>query len=61
MARGVVAAMHEAGVRRLIWIGSMGIYDEVPGEKHKSGGRHELSITRQRETWVRGLLYGNTR
>jgi uncharacterized protein YbjT (DUF2867 family) len=33
MARSVVRAMNESGVRRLIWISSMGIYDEVPGEK----------------------------
>ena len=36
MARSVVTAMNETGVRRLIWISSMGIYDEVPGEKHGS-------------------------
>jgi uncharacterized protein YbjT (DUF2867 family) len=36
MARSVVKAMHDTGVRRLIWISSMGIYDEVPGEKHGS-------------------------
>jgi uncharacterized protein YbjT (DUF2867 family) len=30
-ARSVVAAMDGAGVRRLIWISAMGIYDEVPG------------------------------
>ena len=36
MAHGVVRAMNEAGVRRLVWISSMGIYDEVPGET--SGG-----------------------
>lgn len=28
--------MHEAGVRRLIFISSMGSYDEVPGEKSGS-------------------------
>jgi uncharacterized protein YbjT (DUF2867 family) len=33
MARSVVRAMDETGVHRLIWISSMGIYDEVPGEK----------------------------
>jgi uncharacterized protein YbjT (DUF2867 family) len=32
MAKSVVAAMHAARLRRLIWISSMGIYDEVPGE-----------------------------
>jgi uncharacterized protein YbjT (DUF2867 family) len=36
MARSVVQAMNETGVRRLIWISSMGIYDEVPGEKSGS-------------------------
>jgi uncharacterized protein YbjT (DUF2867 family) len=36
MARSVVGAMHAAGVRRLIWISSMGIYGEVPGERYSS-------------------------
>lgn len=31
-ARAVVAALTAAGVRRLIWISTLGIYDEVPGE-----------------------------
>jgi nucleoside-diphosphate-sugar epimerase len=35
-ARSIVTAMDETGVRRLIFISSMGIYDEVPGEKHGS-------------------------
>jgi uncharacterized protein YbjT (DUF2867 family) len=35
-ARGIVKAMLNAGVRRLIFISSMGIYDEVPGERHGS-------------------------
>jgi uncharacterized protein YbjT (DUF2867 family) len=35
-ARSIVNAMHETGVRRLIFISSMGIYDEVPGENHGS-------------------------
>lgn len=30
-ARDVVAAMGSAGARRLIWISTLGIYDEVPG------------------------------
>ncbi len=33
-ARAIVTAMDKAGVRRLIFISSMGIYDEVPGERH---------------------------
>jgi uncharacterized protein YbjT (DUF2867 family) len=36
MARTIVAAMHHRGVRRLIFISSMGIYDEVPGQKYRS-------------------------
>lgn len=32
MAQATVAAMDKAGVRRLIWISSLGIYGEVPGE-----------------------------
>jgi uncharacterized protein YbjT (DUF2867 family) len=36
MARSVVQAMHDAGVRRLIWISSMGIYDEVPGQRYSN-------------------------
>jgi uncharacterized protein YbjT (DUF2867 family) len=35
-ADGVVAAMHAAGVKRLIFISSMGIYGEVPGERYRS-------------------------
>jgi uncharacterized protein YbjT (DUF2867 family) len=35
-ARAIVDAMHAAGPRRLIFISSMGIYGEVPGEKYGS-------------------------
>jgi uncharacterized protein YbjT (DUF2867 family) len=35
-ARAIVAAMDKAGVRRLIFVSSMGIYDEVPGERFGS-------------------------
>lgn len=31
-ARSVVDAMHKAGLKRLIWISTLGIYDEVPGK-----------------------------
>jgi uncharacterized protein YbjT (DUF2867 family) len=34
-ARAIVDAMHTAGVKRLIFISSMGIYGEVPGEKYR--------------------------
>ncbi|WP_419883482.1 SDR family oxidoreductase [Peribacillus sp. B-H-3] len=36
MAETVVEAMNAAGIKRLIWISSMGIYEEVPGEKYRS-------------------------
>ncbi|OUJ11613.1 NAD(P)H-binding protein [Acetobacter sp. DsW_063] len=35
-AQAIVAAMKAAGVRRLIFISSMGIYDEVPGQRYRS-------------------------
>ncbi|ASA20739.1 SDR family oxidoreductase [Paenibacillus donghaensis] len=34
MAKSIVEAMDATGIKRLIWISSMGIYDEVPGEKY---------------------------
>jgi uncharacterized protein YbjT (DUF2867 family) len=36
MARAIVDAMRKSDVRRLIFISSMGIYDEVPGQKYGS-------------------------
>jgi uncharacterized protein YbjT (DUF2867 family) len=33
-AKNIVKAMHDAGVNRLIFVSSMGIYNEVPGEKY---------------------------
>lgn len=35
-AQSIVAAMKKAGVRRLIFVSSMGIYDEVPGARYGS-------------------------
>ena len=35
-AEQIVAAMHATGLRRLIFISSMGIYGEVPGERYGS-------------------------
>jgi len=35
-AKAIVRAMSTTGARRLIFISSMGIYDEVPGERHGS-------------------------
>ena len=35
-AECIILAMHAAGVKRLIFISSMGIYGEVPGERYTS-------------------------
>jgi uncharacterized protein YbjT (DUF2867 family) len=35
-ARNIVASMQKHGVKRLIFISSMGIYNEVPGERYSS-------------------------
>jgi len=35
-AQCIIKAMQESGVKRLIFISSMGIYDEIPGERHGS-------------------------
>lgn len=35
-ARAIVTAMTAAGVGRVIFISSMGIYDEVPGERYRA-------------------------
>ena len=35
-ARCIVKAMQKIGINRLIFISSMGIYDEIPGERHGS-------------------------
>ena len=35
-ARCIVRAMEQTGLKRLIFISSMGIYDEIPGERHGS-------------------------
>ena len=34
MAQNIVHAMNTTGLKRLIFISSMGIYDEIPGERH---------------------------
>jgi hypothetical protein len=36
MAQSIVTAMRDGGVRRLIWISSMGIHEEVPGGPYGS-------------------------
>jgi uncharacterized protein YbjT (DUF2867 family) len=35
-ARVIVAAMEATGLKRLIFVSSMGVYGEVPGEKYRS-------------------------
>lgn len=35
-AKNVVTAMKHAGIRRLLWVSSMGIYTEVPGQNYRS-------------------------
>jgi uncharacterized protein YbjT (DUF2867 family) len=34
-ARAIIDAMHKTGLKRLIFVNSMGIYGEVPGEKYR--------------------------
>lgn len=36
MTRNIVKAMDVTGIKRLIFISSMGVYDEIPGERHGS-------------------------
>lgn len=36
MAKTIVNAMNDTGVRRLVFISSMGIYDEVPGQRYST-------------------------
>jgi uncharacterized protein YbjT (DUF2867 family) len=35
-ARAIIDAMHGVGLKRLIFVSSMGIYEEVPGETYRS-------------------------
>jgi uncharacterized protein YbjT (DUF2867 family) len=74
-ARCIVQAMEETVVKRLIFISSMGIYDEVPGERHgsildpyrKSVGvieASDLDYTILRPAWLNDrdeIAYGITR
>jgi uncharacterized protein YbjT (DUF2867 family) len=74
-ARCIVAAMKKTGLKRLIFISSMGIYDEIPGERHgsilepycKSAGIIEasgLDYTILRPAWLDDrdeIAYGTTR
>ena len=74
-AHAIVAAMGKAGVRRLIFISSMGIHDEVPGERHgsvldpyrnsaKVVEASDLDFTIIRPAWLNDrdeIAYGMTR
>ena len=74
-ARCIVQAMQEARLKRLIFISSMGIYDEIPGERHGSvldPYRHaarvieasDLDYTILRPAWLNDrdeIDYGTTR
>jgi uncharacterized protein YbjT (DUF2867 family) len=35
-AHAIIDAMHDVGLKRLIFVSSMGIYSEVPGEKYRN-------------------------
>jgi uncharacterized protein YbjT (DUF2867 family) len=74
-ARCIVKAMEKTGLKRLILISSMGIYDEIPGERHgsilepycRSASIIEasgLDYTILRPAWLNDLdeiAYGTTR
>ena len=73
-ARCIVQAMKETGVKRLIFISSMGIYDEIPGEPHgsildpyRNAARvieaSDLDFTILRPAWLNNhneIAYGTT-
>jgi uncharacterized protein YbjT (DUF2867 family) len=74
-ANAIVAAMAQTGVRRLIFVSSMGIYDEIPGERvgaildpyRRSAGiieASDLDYTIIRPAWLNDrdeIAYGTTR
>lgn len=74
-AMTIVAAMQKTGIRRLIFISSMGIYGEVPGERYRSildpyrdsaarVERSGLDFTVIRPAWLNDddeIAYGLTR
>jgi uncharacterized protein YbjT (DUF2867 family) len=73
-AKNIVRAMREASVKRIVFISSMGIYDEIPGEKHgavlepyiKSAAvieASDLTYTILRPAWLNDndeIAYGTT-
>jgi uncharacterized protein YbjT (DUF2867 family) len=74
-ARCIVQAMQETGVKRLLFISSMGIYDEIPGERqgrildpYRNAARviesSDLDFTILRPAWLDDydeIDYGTTR
>jgi len=73
-ARCIVKAMKQTGLKRLIFISSMGIYDEIPGERHgavldpyRQAAREieasDLDFTILRPAWLNNrdeVAYGTT-
>ncbi len=53
-AEHIVTAMHATGVKRLIFISSMGIYEEVPGERYRS------VLDAPNQLWVSDFTYVST-
>jgi hypothetical protein len=52
-AKGIIASMKEAGVKRLIFITALGIYDEVPGSSaHGSGATSARLCRRSIKPWT---------
>ena len=63
-ARAIVKAMQACDIKRLIFISSMGIYDEVPGKKSGSVLDSDLDYTILRPAWLDDqdvVAYGITR
>ena len=45
-ARAIIDAMHATGLKRLIFVSSMGIYGEVPGEIYRSSSTPTATLPR---------------
>ncbi|RPI23365.1 MAG: NAD-dependent epimerase/dehydratase family protein [Acidobacteria bacterium] len=74
MARTIVKAMDETGVRRLLFVSSMGVYDEIPGDSlgsildpYRKATRiiedSDLDYTVLRPAWLNNrdeIAYGTT-
>lgn len=74
-ARVIVEAMHDSGVKRLLFVSSMGIYGEIPGETYRrvldpyrdasqAIEASDLDYTILRPAWLNNrddIAYGTTR